>query len=282
VPLRDDPTHLLWTGPLVAIGAYYTYVRSHEIIATLFNGMGLIGIGKTNAALTSALPMYTGRSFPLADQTLHAADRFLGFDWVAVLKLFDRCPYFDWIAQAAYQSIFAQLPFLVLALALTRQPERLYRALTALNVGLCATSVIAVFFPAFGPYEFLQVSAADHPNIMPIIAAKMTDPIVWLRAAVFTDPAPDFTIGLISFPSFHSTAAAIYVWMAWRTPLVRWLALAVNGLMLIATPVHGSHYLVDVLAGLALAAAAIVGTTYLFRRIRRDRQPALSAAGPMA
>jgi PAP2 superfamily len=112
---------------------------------------------------------------------------------------------------------------------------------------------IAVFFPALGPYDFLHLSPADHPHIDLITSAKMTDPILWLRAAIFTDPAPPFTVGLISFPSFHSSVAAIYAWAAWRTPVVRWFALGLNAMILIATPVHGSYHLVDVFAGIAVA-----------------------------
>jgi len=41
----------------------------------------------------------------------------------------------------------------------------------------------------------------------------------------------------------------------WRTAVVRWLAFALNGLMLIATPAYGSHYVVDVIAGVIVAVA---------------------------
>jgi hypothetical protein len=36
---------------------------------------------------------------------------------------------------------------------------------------------------------------------------------------------------------------------------VRWLALGLNILLVIATPAYGSHYVVDVIAGILLAAA---------------------------
>jgi membrane-associated phospholipid phosphatase len=100
--------------------------------------------------------------------------------------------------------------------------------------------------------------------------------------AAFTDPTPSFAVGLISFPSFHSATAAIYAWATWRTPVVRWIGLALNLLMLIATPIHGSHYLVDVLAGLAVAVAAVAGTAWMFGRIRPARAPALAVAGSPA
>jgi hypothetical protein len=277
-PLVENSRHLLWTVPVLAIGAYYTYIRANTTIAALFNGLGLAGIGVTGSGLASTLATYTGRSFPLADETLEAADRLIGFDWLAVLQFFDSHPYLDRIVSAAYGTIISQLPVIIVALALTHQTERLYRFLAAVNIALVITSIVAIFFPALGPYEFLHLSAADHPHIDLITADKMTAPILWLRAAAFTAPVPDFTVGLISFPSFHAATAAIYIWAMWRTPVIRWFGLTLNGLMLIATPIQGSHYLVDVFAGLAVAAGAIVAAAWMLGRVRRARQPALSAA----
>jgi hypothetical protein len=83
-----------------------------------------------------------------------------------------------------------------------QQLERLYRFLMATNMALLITCVVAVFFPALGPYELLNLAAADHPNISVITGAKMTEPILWIRAGVFGDPGPTIEVGLISFPLF--------------------------------------------------------------------------------
>jgi hypothetical protein len=277
-PLREHFDHLVWTVPALAIGAYYTFIRFHPIIAALFNGFGLVGIGFTGSILASILTVYTGRQLPFTDQILAAADHFIGFDWLTLLKLFDRFPQFDLILRFAYQSIFAQIALIVVTLALTRQTERLYRFLTVTNLALLTTCIVSVFFPALGPYELLGLTAADHPNISLISAARTTDTILWLRAATFTDPVPSFALGLIWFPSFHAATAAIYTWATWRTPIIRWISLALNALMLIATPIHGSHYLVDLFAGFAVAAASIAVTAWMFGRIGQRRQPALSTA----
>ncbi len=245
IPLRGHYDHLLWTMPALAIGAYYTFIRFHPTIAALFNGLGLVGIGIIGGMLASVVTVHTGRQFPLTDQTLAAADRFIYFDWLTVLKLFDRFPQLDALLKGAYQSIHVQIILILVALALTQQLERLYRFLMATNMALLITCVVAVFLPALGPYELLNLTAADHPNISVITGAKMTEPILWIRAGVFGDPGPTIEIGLISFPSFHAATAAIYMWATWRTPIIRWISLALNTLMLIATPIHGSHYLVD-------------------------------------
>jgi len=67
----------------------------------------------------------------------------------------------------------------------------------------------------------------------------------------------------------------VYAWATWRTPFVRWIILGLNALMLAATPIHGSHYLVDLLAGIAVAMLSIGVTALMFdrfnSRIRRDR-----------
>jgi membrane-associated phospholipid phosphatase len=141
-----------------------------------------------------------------------------------------------------------------------------------------ATCIVSVFFPALGPYELLGLTAADHPNIGLITGTRMTEPILWMRTALFTDPVPSFGVGLISFPSFHTATAAIYTWVVWRTPIIRRISLALNALMLIATPIHGSHYLVDLFAGFAVAAASIAVTAWMFGRVGQRRQPALSTA----
>jgi hypothetical protein len=252
-PLQGTFIHLMLAGPALAIGAYYTFWRFSLLPATLFNGLGLAGFGFTGNVLSTILTMYTGRRFPLADSALATADRAIGFDWVAALQLFDRNPVVNGILMTAYESILPQMSLVVVILALAGQPERLCRFLLAVNLTLAVTSVIAVFFPALGPSEFYDVSPADHPHIPLITDTRMTGPILWLRAAQFTSPMPALTVGLISFPSFHAATAVIYTWAVWRTPVMRWIWLPLNAAMLIATPVHGSHYLVDVFAGAVVA-----------------------------
>jgi hypothetical protein len=48
--------------------------------------------------------------------------------------------------------------------------------------------------------------------------------------------------------------------------------------MLIATPIHGSHYLVDLFAGVAVAAAATAATVWMFGHIGERLNPQFAAA----
>jgi hypothetical protein len=59
--------------------------------------------------------------------------------------------------------------------------------------------------------------------------------------------------------------AVVFAWALRAAPYVRWAGLLANATMLAFTPLHGSHYLVDVLAGVALALVAIPASQWLMR-----------------
>jgi membrane-associated phospholipid phosphatase len=53
----------------------------------------------------------------------------------------------------------------------------------------------------------------------------------------------------------------------WPVPVLRWLFLALNVAMLVATPIDGSHYFIDVFAGVALAALCLVAAQAIAARV---------------
>ena len=59
--------------------------------------------------------------------------------------------------------------------------------------------------------------------------------------------------GIITFPSLHAASGLLVILALWRMPYVRWFALLVSGIMIAATPIEGSHYFVDIIAGLVIA-----------------------------
>lgn len=264
----------------LAIGAFYTFWHNHPLVGGLFNALGLIHVAFTGAFVSSVLVFYTGRSFPLIDAPLVAFDQALGFDWVAYVKWFDHHPFWSAAASWAYESIFAQPFVIIIVLVLMGQTERMFSLIAMMVMALTVTSVTALFFPALGPYQFFQLSPADHPNLTLIPDTEWTAPIEWLRKATFDAPMPPIANGLISFPSYHAATAVLYTWAAWRTPVFKWIVLTLNIAMLLATPIHGSHYFVDVIAGGAVAAIAITVTLWAFSRVpqmRRALTPGMAA-----
>ena len=59
--------------------------------------------------------------------------------------------------------------------------------------------------------------------------------------------------GLVTFPSFHTAMGVIGIYCCRAKLPFFALAIAVNGTMIVSTPVTGSHYVVDVFAGAAVA-----------------------------
>jgi membrane-associated phospholipid phosphatase len=70
--------------------------------------------------------------------------------------------------------------------------------------------------------------------------------------------------GLISFPSYHTVLAALLTYAHRRSALLTPIAL-VNGVMLFSIPTVGQHYLIDVIAGAAVAVLAIAATAAVHR-----------------
>ena len=63
--------------------------------------------------------------------------------------------------------------------------------------------------------------------------------------------------GLVNFPSFHTTLAIVFVYAVRRRSRPLTIAAALNVVMIVSVLTEGGHYLVDVIAGAAVAAGAI-------------------------
>jgi membrane-associated phospholipid phosphatase len=83
--------------------------------------------------------------------------------------------------------------------------------------------------------------------------------------------APTEAKGLIGFPSYHAVLALLVVWYARELAVVRWIALGINSIVLVATPIQGGHHVVDVIAGFAVAAAALIVAHQVVRLAARPQ-----------
>jgi hypothetical protein len=50
----------------------------------------------------------------------------------------------------------------------------------------------------------------------------------------------------------------VFIAAAWPVARLRWFIMPINATMLLATPVEGTHYLADMIAGALVAGAAIL------------------------
>ena len=65
---------------------------------------------------------------------------------------------------------------------------------------------------------------------------------------------------------FHTAAAILSAWALWPVRYIRPLAVVVNGLMILSTPISGQHYFVDVVAGGLVAWGGIAAAKWLNAR----------------
>ena len=214
------------------------------------------------------LVMTTG--LPLADARLAGWDSALGLDWLGYLLWLDRHPALlramDWAygGLTLYSGVAFVLVLLLIGVGRAREFVLLF-LLTAV-----AASTIGLFFPALAAMTFYAPDPELFRTVPANLGAYHVDTLERLRNAA----APVLDLrhlpGLTTFPSFHTAMGLVVTWCARGSRLLFAPMLLLNAVMIASTPAFGSHYFVDVLAGGALAAAAIVVLRRIDRGAKRE------------
>ena len=126
--------------------------------------------------------------------------------------------------------------------------------------------------PAVGPLAFLY---HRHIGYMPASALYQAELIPLLRHHAVHEIDMGALHGLVCAPSFHTTSAVLYIWAAWPIRRLRWPVALTNVAMLLATPVEGTHYFADMIAGAAVALLALTAMTCAARWLAA-RTPAVA------
>lgn len=263
----------------LAFGAWFYRTRRPDIRleAGLSGTAQLIAFAAVGAPV-SYLATAAGTALPLQDPALDAIDRALGFDWLAMLRFLNDAPATFATLRLAYGSLLPQMVLAVLCLAFTGRTLWLRTIMLAFVLTTLATIALSTLVPAAGVWLHYGLTGADARTI-PIVST------VWpvftglrdgsLRALVAAGAE-----GVITFPSLHAGLAALMTMALWPLPRWRWPSLTLNAAMLVATPVDGAHYLIDILAGLALAALCLALAHGVSRFLRRV--PSAPAAATVA
>jgi len=182
---------------------------------------------------------------PLWDLRFARADIALGFNWIAGFDLITSHRTILHLLVLDYSSIFIQVLASIAYFAAIRRSDRNRELLWLGMLSAFITASLSGLFPALGPYT---------KGGMPAWSAVL----LTLRDGSLTTFVISKMTGIVAFPSFH-TALAIVVVYVHRPPLRSFVPMAaVNALMLPAIPFSGHHYLVDMIAGSAVAAISIL------------------------
>lgn len=257
----------------IAIGAglvaYDRYARPIPMIAAgMLSFLQLVLIMLFGIFLSYAA---AASGFAYQDALLLAADRAIGFDWHAYAAWVDSHPRLALAYRVAYDSFLVQPLLLVLLLVVQRDFRRLHIFTFAFALSLLATCIVFAFVPAVSVYAHLQVPLDQFQHLRPISTFEHISDIEAMREGTLSALDPTSSAGLITFPSFHSCGAILLIWGYWGVRGARIPALLLNLTMLASTPIDGAHYLVDVIGGVVLAAAALLLSFALERRRAGDR-----------
>ena len=191
-------------------------------------------------------------NFPLMDDVFARLDAAMGFRWQDANAWFQQHLWLEMILWAAYLSTGVQLMSLFL-IHCTMEPRKGSGELIWIYMlSLLTVIAISVFMPA---------------KAMPgMIGQNHIDVFLAARARSVTVLNETNLAGIIAFPSFHTAVAVI---MTYSARVMKWLFAVLaplNVLLIVATVPCGGHYLVDTIAGLAVAAVSIL----VVREMRRS------------
>jgi hypothetical protein len=255
--------------------AYYKRYRAKERDPRVIFTLGSTGqILLIPALMTPVTYFAAAANLPMQDMALHAADRALGLDWMAYYNFIYDHHALLVAAVWTYSMIGWPVFGVPIVLGWTGRYRRLQTFTLAFGIALVITTAVFAFVPAMGTYHlfkflpdpevFTPGGYIDQVRDLPLVRDGSLRHLSLIELA-----------GIIAFPSFHAAAAVIFLWALWP---VRWIgpvALTLNLLMLLATPVVGGHYFVDVFAGIAVAAVSIAAAAWITSRLTR------TAPGPV-
>jgi membrane-associated phospholipid phosphatase len=224
-------------------------------IDTLLEGVGLLGLMSLLCQLGSIL--LCASPMPLADHWLAAADSSLGFDWFAMVRYLQINDTVLAAAEYLYHALTWQPGLVVLLLVITRQRGRCWTFLTAWGIALVITLAIWPLLPALSTFPHYRVPHTALPHMVSRLPWAVPGVVEPIRAGTLRTIDVNSFIGLISFPSFHAAGATLVGWAMLRTRLL-WLPFALLNLGVVSSAlVDGGHYLVDLIAGCAVAGLSI-------------------------
>ncbi len=257
VAARSLQTLAIACAALGGAAYFYRNIRQRENFAVMCVALMQVLLFSALGSILSYLLARNGGT--LWDSTFVAWDRALGLDWLGFVRAVDQHGWLVTALRLAYASLIPQIIVLVLVLGFTGRLEKLRGVM--LGAILCGTICVLAspLFPAVSNYVAMGLTAEDFRHVDPWAGYIHLDDFNALRDGSMSVLDLSKMQGIITFPSYHAGLSAVTLWGFW-TSGVRWLKwtgpIVALG-TIVATPVDGGHYFVDVLAGIAIAVVSI-------------------------
>ncbi|MBR1245110.1 phosphatase PAP2 family protein [Bradyrhizobium sp. AUGA SZCCT0274] len=179
-----------------------------------------------------------------------AADTAIGFDWLSFFNWVKARPAIDLTFAIAYDSAIVQIAVLLVVLNVTGRLDRAREFIWLLVLTIFITVPLSGIFPAECPWSYFGVEDR-------VDAYHLAD-FTALRSGQMPQISLANAKGLITFPSFHASLGLI-----WPMPAGVFPIFVVLNAVMISALTSGGHYLVDIIAGLAIVPAAVLWLTRL-------------------
>jgi hypothetical protein len=254
---------------LLSLGVFVVYVlfRNDFVILSISNAVATISSFSSAGALFSYVSMHYSLSFDLKDATFASVDELFHLDWPSMLRWVDAHQSIAHVLNYGYASIIPQAIAAVIILSLMGEYRRLHTLVLAFQISALCCAAIATFLPAVGEYTFRKINTAYEFRWLPSIAISYVSDVIQLRTRMPVIHFDKF-LGVITFPSFHTSLGILFWWAFWRIPVLRWISFILNGTLILATPIFGGHYFVDVAAGVLVAIGSILVARVAMRSIK--------------
>ena len=264
--LSSGATELLVVAGCIAVAIYYRRWRPDPWISIGAETSAQLAVILTLGMLLS-YPL-AAAAFPYRDADLHAVDLWLGFNWRDYLHFFNEHPVIGMVGKIAYCSMRPQFLLVIGALVVTSRFIRLQQYIVAITLALIITLLVFAFAPAVASYAFLQVPPSDYANLAPSVPYEHIRHLEAMRTGANFVISERNLEGLITFPSFHTVCGLLFIWALFPLRRLRWWVVALNVLMILATPIEGAHYFIDLIGGAVVAGLAIYGANLMVPELR--------------
>jgi hypothetical protein len=230
--------------PVVLLPAIiYNDVKSYEkrnAALTLPWVMLLVAIIPSMAVLSVRF------EFPLRDVLLARMDKALGLNVPAIAAWTAAHPHWQILSDKSYDVLYLLLPIAMFLPGILGRRAAAEQFIVANAAAFLISFPIFTLMPAIGPWagsEFAGNAAqkACEASIIALHSGSKT-------AAV---------VGVVSFPSFHVIWAVLSARALWPIRGLRIVGVAMACLVTVSTVTTGWHYVVDVIAGFAMAGVAL-------------------------
>jgi cytochrome b len=240
---------------LAATAAAYRRWRPKAEILAMLNGLQQVCLFCSLGAVLSYMLAAKGGAY--WDARLQSWDEALGLDWMAYLRFWNDHPGFAAVARTAYQNLILQMIVLVVALSFAGRLRELRTAVLAAMLSGLVAITLSGLTPAVSNFAYLELDPSLYSNLSPSAAFVHMADLEGLRSGSLRHLSLEKMEGIITFPSYHAALATVFAWGFFQVPKLGWAGVAIAILTLLATPIDGGHYFVDLIAGIAVAAGSI-------------------------